>query len=122
MKYVRHTAAVLLVVAAIMGLGLLWKHSGAAGLVADDQGGGARIAHPISAQPGGTPPLKRRVGGPGTGGPDGRDAPGLFRLSNVGDLEQTLLIELGVLAGVVIIDRTRRRLRGGVVQARTRAR
>ena len=105
MKFVRQTVAVVAVVAVIMVFGVLWKHSGAAGLVADGGGG------PDRRQTVAAPPPPGTNGSPRFDGGFGRDkGKGSLSLSHVDDLVQTLLIEGGVLAGVVLVDRTRRRL------------
>jgi len=114
-KFVRQTVAVVAVVAVILALGVVWGHSGAAALVADDRGGqlkrfpdGARLPEGFgSVQP-----------GRGDGQNKGNHS---LSISNVDDLVQTLFIEGAVLCGVVVIDRSLRQRRRRVVAARVGA-
>jgi hypothetical protein len=80
MKLFRHFLAASVAIAVVVALGLIWSTSGAAGIVADDGGGG--------------------LPGRGAGG---------FSLSNISDLVQTLAILALITAVVVIIDQARRR-------------
>jgi hypothetical protein len=99
MKLLRHLLAVSTMVALVVALGFAWKGSGAASLVADGRGEG----RPPSATVG-------KFGAPHDGGFDQRGGGG-FSPSNIGDLEQTLMIEALIVAGVVAIDVARRRRR-----------
>jgi len=94
MKLVRHFLATTIAVGLVIGLGFLWSHSGAAGIVAD---GGGRD------RPAAGPPARDRgFDRKGSGGPS---------LSNIDDLAQTL-VTLGLIVGVVVvIDRKRRQRR-----------
>jgi hypothetical protein len=99
MKFLRHLLAVSALVALVVALGFAWKGSGAASLVADGRADG----RPPSA-------TVARAGARPDGGFDQRGGGG-FSLSNVDDLEQTLMIEALIVTGVVAIDVARRRRR-----------
>lgn len=83
---------VAVVIAAIVGLGYLWRSSSLASIITD--GGGDRR--------------------PPDGGGDRFDRfrdSGAFSLGNIDELLQTMFIGVAVLAGVVFIDRARRQRR-----------
>lgn len=117
MKFLRQLAAVVLVVAVIIGLGLLWAHASGGG-----PGGGFRQGPPAGAiQP------VRHIKGGAVGAPAGTDfhpsGPRLssFDFGNTGDLIRTGEIE-AILAAVVITvsairRRHRRRMRGAAARA-----
>jgi len=93
LRYGRRLVVVAAVVAAIVGLGFLWKHSPAASLVADDRSGGDRVA--------------RAGARPRDEGFRGNDHSGMS-LSNIDELVQTVVIGVGILGAVVVVDRVRR--------------
>lgn len=98
MKFVRRVLAVIGVVAVIMALGFAMKHSPAASLVSDRRHG-AEGRGPVPPGVTVTDHLDGRDGG--------RD--GGFDLSRADDLVQSLVILGLIVAGVVVIDRVRRR-------------
>lgn len=108
MRFVRRLLVVCAVAALVVGLGVAWSHSGAAGLVADDHGGGRA---PAGAAPAGSPPPR------GGGGFDRRGTQP-WSITDVSDLVQTLVLLGGIVAAVVVVDKTRRRRRP-VVPRRT---
>jgi len=81
---------VVVVIAAIVGLGYLWRASSLASIITD----GGREHRPHN----------------GDGGDrfDRFRNDGAFSLGNIDELVQTVFIGVAVLAGVVIIDRVRR--------------
>jgi hypothetical protein len=83
-RYARRLLAVAAVVAALVGLGFLWRSSSLASIVSD--GGGGRS-------------------------PQDRSRGTAFSLSNISDLVTTLLIGVGVMCFVIFIDKARRRRR-----------
>jgi hypothetical protein len=96
-KFLRHLAAVVLVVAVIVGLGLLWAH------VSGGAGGAAIRQAPSSVTPQQLEQIKAGVVRvpPGTDfHPSGFQLTG-FQLANANNLIQTCMIE-AVLAAVVI--------------------
>jgi hypothetical protein len=101
-KFLRHLAAVLLVVAIIVGLGLLWAHASGSGTAI---GGGIRRAP--------SPEVLRRLDQAKAGVITGQSDDG-FDLANAGNLIRTGEIE-AILAAVVItasaVQRRRRRTR-----------
>jgi len=114
MKLVRHFLATTIAVGLVIGLGFLWSHSGAAGIVADggDRGGRAPASAPTGSV---TVPKNRRPPGfdrRGSGGPS---------LSNADDLVQTLVVLGALVGGVVTLDVVRRRRRRTGVRARAAA-
>jgi hypothetical protein len=102
---------VLLVVAAVVALGVAWEHSSEAGWITPPEAGRipARIAvhgtppHPPGTviRPGGRVYHLPAPGGPGIG----------LNLSDTANLTRTAEIEAAVIAGVVVLDIIRRRLR-----------
>ena len=104
MKFLRHLAAVLLVVAVIVGLGMLWAHASGSGTAI---GGGIRRAP--------SPEVLRRLDQAKAGVIIGQSDDG-FDLANAGNLIRTGEIE-AILAAVVIaasaVRRRRRRSRRG---------
>jgi hypothetical protein len=81
-RYVLRLLVVAAVVAALVGLGALWRSTSLASLVSDD--GGAR---------------------------SGQDGGPAFSLSNISDLVTTMLIGVGVMSFVILVDSARRRRR-----------
>ncbi len=120
MKFLRHLAAVMLVVAVVVVAGLAWQHFGASTLA-----GGLRGPVKVVNVPGGLlkglPPGTRLTVRPGPHGPvvvrssgSGGMSLGLdsmFQAVNLPVLRHTVEIEVGVIAAVVILDIARRRLR-----------
>jgi hypothetical protein len=94
MRFLRHLAAAALVVAAVVLLGLAWAHFGASTLVS---GVGHQVQQELAA--GGTH-------GPGIYG-FGHAELGLGSMldpANLPVLRHTVVIEIAVIAGVVILD------------------
>ena len=102
MKFLRHFTAVLLVVAVIVGLGMLWAHA---------SGGGPAIGGGVRRAP--SPEVLRRLDQARASVIVGRSDDG-FDLANAGNLIRTGEIE-AILAAVVItvsaVRRQRRRSR-----------
>ena len=96
-RYLRRLAVVCAVIAAVVGLGFLWRVSPAAGLVAD--GGGPRRELPAGASQ------------PRDGDRHHLRLDGGLDLNSIDDLGQTVFIGVGVLGVVVAVDRARRRRR-----------
>jgi hypothetical protein len=126
MRFLRHLAAVCLVVATVTGLGLAWNHFAASTLI-----GGLTVPQQELAGQGGqagqagqgSPPHGRFVlrKGARPGDPDrpvviqsGSFSLGLNSMLqpvNLPYLRHTVVIETGVIAVVIIIDASRRRSR-----------
>ena len=118
MKFLRHLAAVMLVVAVVVVAGLAWEHFGASTLA-----GGFRGPVKVVNVPGGLlkglPPGTAVAVRPGPHGPVVvRDSGGMslgldsmFQAVNLPVLRNAVEIEAGVIAAVVILDIARRRLR-----------
>lgn len=95
MKFLRHLAAVVLVVAVIVALGMLWAHA---------SGSGAGFG-PGSAPANGTlrlEQIKAGVAGPADSG---------FDLADSSNLIRTCVIEAGLAAVVITVSAMRRRQR-----------
>ena len=93
--WVRRLGVVMLAIAAVVALGFLWRVTPLKGIVLDDHHG-------------------RRPGGDGRPPGDGfrdRDGGGVFSLSHIDDLLQTVLVGVSVLGVVVAVDKWRRRRR-----------
>jgi hypothetical protein len=88
-RFLRHLAAVVLVVAVIVGLGMLWAHA---------SGGGSGIGGVVRRAP--PPRVLQRMREIRAGAIRGQSGAGL-QLSNTGNLIRTCVIE-AVLAAVVI--------------------
>jgi hypothetical protein len=107
-------AAVLLVVAGVVALGVAWEHSSEAGWITPTGppgGPGKIVAHSLPAQP---PPGSAAVQGgpvfharPENGGVGGIG----LDFSDTSNLARTAEIEAAVVAGVVVLDVLRRRQR-----------
>jgi hypothetical protein len=110
-KLLRQAVVVLGVVAVIMALGFAMKHTPAASLVTDGRTAGRDAGRltPASAAPSG----RFR---PFDGHDGGRNDQG-FDVSRADDLVQSLVILGLIIAGVVVIDKMRRR-RAPIVDAR----
>ena len=93
-RYRRRLVVVVALVAAVIGLGFLWRSSPAANLVADDRTGRAEPAAPTGPLRGDAQFRSQNGGG--------------FSLANISDLGQTVVIGVGVLGAVVVVDRFRR--------------
>ena len=109
MRFLRHLAAVVLVVAVIVGLGMLWAHA---------SGGGSGIGSAVRRAP--PPQVLQRIKEIRAGAIRVQSGGGL-QLSNTGNLIRTCVIE-GLLAAVVIAVgavrlRQRRLRRGAAVRA-----
>lgn len=102
-RYVVRLVVVLAVVAAVIGLGVVWRSSSAASLVANDRGFGDRR------------PPAGATGGDHFGG-DRRNSAG--GLSSIDDLGQTVFVVCIIVAGVVVFDKARRR-RNPITPGRT---
>lgn len=105
MKFFRRLAAVLVVVAAVVVLGVAWEHSSEAGWIAAPRLDARQI---LPGPPAG--PAPGRVAGPASGGVAAEGGAG-FDPSNAGNLARTAEIEAGVVAAVVALDAARRRWR-----------
>jgi hypothetical protein len=108
-KFLRHLAAVVLVVAVIVGLGLLWAHVSGGGT-----GGGAVIRQ---APPNLTPQQLQQIKSGAVQVPPGTDFhPSGFRLTgfqlaNASNLIQTCMIEAVLAAAVITVSAIRLRHR-----------
>jgi hypothetical protein len=117
-RFLRHLAAVMLVVTIVVVAGLAWEHFGASTLA-----GGFRGPVKVVNVPGGLlkglPPGTAVAVRPGPHGPVVvRDSGGMslgldsmFQAVNLPVLRDTVEIEAGAIAAVVILDIARRRLR-----------
>ena len=112
-KFLRHLAAASLVVAGVVLLGLAWNHFAASTLTGGLQGPGrAELARPPGAVA-----VKGRI----RGGPRGLRVTGpgsmnlglssMFDPVNLPYLRHTVVVETGLMAAVVIIDVSRRKVR-----------
>ena len=100
MKFLRHLTAVMLVVAVIIGLGMLWAH--ACGGTGSGSGLGQAPSHEalVRLQQGKAGVIRVRSG---TG----------FHLADTGVLIRTCVIEAALAAGVVTVSAVRRWHRRG---------
>lgn len=105
MTFLRRLAAVLLVVAAVVALGVAWEHSSEADWISPPQDRPLPVRE-VATPPGGAVPR----GGVFHQGPAGEQGPGL-NLSDTSNLVRTAEIEAAVVAGVVVLDIIRRRQR-----------
>lgn len=106
MRFLRHLAAVCLVVAAVTGLGLAWGHYAASTLT-----GGLTVPQGELAGQGetaGSPPPSRVEIQPG---PLDLGLSSMLRSENLPYLRHTVIIETGLIAAVVIVDASRRKAR-----------
>ena len=120
MRFLRHLAAVLLVVTAVVLLALAWNHVASGPAAAGPPGPGGRV--PVAVLRAG-PHAGRVVARPGTrlgrvNGPVIIDLrpmdlglTSMFDAVNLPSLRHTVVIEAGAAAAVVIIDVIRRRWR-----------
>jgi hypothetical protein len=121
MRFLRHLAAVCLVVAAVTGLGLAWNHFAASTLI-----GGLTVPQQELAGQGetaGSPPPGRVVLPKGTrpgsasqrvvfqSRPFDLGLNSMFQSENLPYLRHTVVIETGLIAAVVIVDASRRKAR-----------
>ena len=109
MTFFRRLAAVLLVVAAVVALGVAWEHSSEAGWISPRQDGPVSVHEVAAPTPGGAVPRGQVFHQNSAAGEQG---PGL-NLSDTGNLTRTAEIEAAVVAGVVVLDIIRRRQRRG---------
>jgi hypothetical protein len=117
-RFLRHLAAVCLVVAAAAGLGLAWDHFGYGTLGGARLPPGTRLSETAgSPQPGRVvlPKGTRLDPPPGAvvirSGSFDLGLSSMLQPVNLPYLRHTVVIETGVIAAVVIIDATRRRSR-----------
>jgi hypothetical protein len=120
-RFWRHLAVVAVVVAAVVAVGVAWEHSseadwitppgppGAARVAGFPPGQGevVRLAPGTSLPPGVHLPAGVQVVRTQAGGENGAG----LDLSDVADLTRTVEIMAAVMAGVVVLDVARRRLR-----------
>jgi hypothetical protein len=107
-RFLRHLAAVLLVVAVIVGLGMLWAHA---------SGGGSGIGSVIRRAP--PPQVLQRLKQIRAGAIRVQSGNGL-QLSNTGNLIRTCVIEAMLAAVVITVSAVRlrqRRIRRAAVRA-----
>ncbi|MGO9220760.1 MAG: hypothetical protein ACLP5E_23825 [Streptosporangiaceae bacterium] len=117
MRFLRHLAAVLLVVAAVVLLAMAWNHLAGGTLSAARYGHDSRL--PVPGRHGGSALAAGHVVRPG--GPHGPlivdprpmdlGLTSMFNPVNLPSLRHAVVIEAGVGAAVVIIDFVRRRWR-----------
>jgi hypothetical protein len=129
MRFLRHLAAVTLLVAVITALGLAWNHWAPATLIGSEPapGPGFHLVAPpgkkpsgviVRVTPGGTKPEVIDRHGQGVIGRSGVGAfSGLLEAGGLRILRHTVVIETALIAAIVIIDLVRRRAR----RARRRA-
>ena len=98
MKFLRHLAAVVLVVAVIVGLGMLWAHAS----------GGGTGSGELRRAP--SPEAVLRMGQIRSGVIRGQSDDG-FDLANTGNLIRTCEIEAALAAVVITVSAVRRRQR-----------
>lgn len=114
MTFFRRLAAVLLVVAAVVALGVAWEHSSAAGWITPPGPGHGPGKVLTRGTPAHLPPGAVAVQGSGrvfrTNGPVGGPGIGLD-FSDTANLTRTAEIEAAVVLGVVVLDIIRRRQR-----------
>ncbi len=99
MRFARHLAAVLLTVSVVVGLGLIWAHSSQGSWLGSPPG---LIIHPGRLV---------KVGGPHPVGLIRRESGSGLSLSQVQDVEQTLVIEAVFVTVVVAISALARQRR-----------
>ena len=103
MKFLRQFVVACALVAVIVGLGFAWKHSPAAGLVAD--GGRDRRDRVATAPIAPDDPAFARIRERDNRGEHG------MSISNLDDLAQSLVAEAAIVGVVVVIDLRRRKAR-----------
>ena len=116
MRFLRQLAAAALVVAVVVAGGLAWGHIDAGPLPGGGPGGVAVFVRgqavkevPAGARPGrGHPPPGVRIG---DGGGENLGLTSMFQAVNLPVLRDTVAIEAGVIAAVVIIETGHRRWR-----------
>jgi hypothetical protein len=101
-KFLRHLAAVVLVVAAIVGLGMLWAHATGSGVSGGT--GGGNVSRPPSREA--LVRLNEMKAGVITGQRDDG-----FQLGDSGNLIRTCEIEAALAAVVITVSAVRRRRR-----------
>jgi hypothetical protein len=115
-RFLRHLAAVVLVVGVVVLGGLAWEHLGASTLIGTEQ---VQFRQEIVTGPLATrrlpPGVKLPPGTRVNGGPDGRGAGAMslglgsmFDPVNLPVLRHTVVIEAVVIAAVVLLDLSRR--------------
>jgi hypothetical protein len=118
-RFARHLAAALLVVAVVVALGVLWEHSSAASwLGVSPEGPGKALSRPGFAVPigskAGLPRSVRatiRPGGHADLRPMQLGLGSMLDSANLPSLIHTVFIEVAVIAAVVVLDAGRRRWR-----------
>jgi len=124
MRFLRHLGVVTAVVAIVVVLGLAWAHFGPQTLVpsselrfqkevSDSRPGGEVLRRVVRVQRGqrASVPAGIRISRNGSAEPFNLGLGSMFDPVNLPVLRHTLVIEGGVIAAVVIIDRLRRRSR-----------
>jgi len=102
-RYAARLLVVVAIIAVVVGLGFVWRVSPAASIVSNDrEGREGREGRPVPA--GAPAPDEERF-------ERRRKGDGGLSLGSVDEVVQTMLIGVGVMAVVVLIDRTRRRRR-----------
>lgn len=99
-RYAARLLVIVAIIAVVVGLGFVWRVSPAASIVSNDREGRERRPVPAGAPAPDEERFERR-----------RKGDGGLSLGSVDEVVQTMLIGVGVMAVVVLIDRTRRRRR-----------
>ena len=113
MRFLRHLAAVALLVAVVVAVGLAWGHFGAGPLPGPGPGGARNVVvvrgQAVKRLPPGMkiPPGPRVV----SSGPENLGLTSMFQAVNLPVLRDTVEIEAGVVAAVVILEIANRRAR-----------
>jgi hypothetical protein len=117
-RFLRHLGAATLVVAVVVVLGLAWNRVAPGTLIGTLHGPGQLKvvpgAHGVRRLAGaGALPRGIRIGGPAAGGTSGMNLGlnSMFQAVNLPYLKHTLEIEAALIAGVVLLDAGRRKLR-----------
>lgn len=112
MRFGRHLAAVALLVAVVVAGGLAWGHFGAGPLPSPGQGGTGQFVLRGQAVKRLPPGVKIRPGlRVNNSGPENLGLTSMFQAVNLPVLRDTVEIEAGVIAAVVIIEIGHRKAR-----------